>query len=154
MYELQVPDNHLLKLIQQAQHHYQFYEPKRKRGKPLTYSPCSFWLLTLVAVLFRAFSACELHRLLTKDDVLRTTLGFEQVPHRKTIARRISRLTQDGEHQIAAFGFKLLIAVALANQSVSAVDGRMYEALGAPVAQERSATKSDTRQITQCRCRI
>ena len=130
MCELQLPDNHLLFLIQQAKQNYQFYEPKRKRGKPVTYSARSFWLLNLVAVLLRAFSASELHLLLSRDEVLRTVLGFEQVPHRKTIARRISTLTEIGEQQIAAFGRKILATFAIANQQVSAVDGRMYEALG------------------------
>ena len=130
MYELQLPDNHLLFLIQQAKQNYQFDEPKRKRGKPLTYSPCSFWLLNLVAVLLRAFSASELHLLLSKDARLRTALGFEQVPHRKTIARRIRTLTETGEQQIAAFGFRILTALAVPNQLVSAIDGRMYKALG------------------------
>lgn len=130
MCELQLPDNYLLFLIQQAKQNYQFYAPKRKRGKPLTYSPCSFWLLNLVAVLLRAFSASELHLLLTKDAGLRTALGFEQVPHRKTIARRLSTLTETGERQIAAFGFKILTALAVPNQVVSAIDGRMYKALG------------------------
>lgn len=129
MRELQLPDNHLLMLIQQAKQNYQFYEPKRKRGKPLTYSARSFWLLNLAAVLLRAFSACQLHLLLAKDERLRTALGFEQVPHRKTTARRISALTEIGEQQIAGLGFKLLTALALPNQSVSAIDGRMYKAL-------------------------
>ena len=130
MCELQLPDNHLLFVIQQAKQNYQFYEPKRKRGKPVTYSARSFWLLNLVAVLLRAFSASELHLLLTRDEVLKTVLGFEQVPHRKTIARRISTLTEIGEQQIAAFGKKILATFAIPNQKVSAIDGRMYEALG------------------------
>jgi hypothetical protein len=130
MYELQLPDNHLLFLIQQAKQNYQFQEPKRKRGKPVTYSACSFWLLNLVAVLLRAFSASELHLLLEKDAVLRQALDFEQVPHRKTIARRISSLTEVGEQQIAAFGSRILTTFALPKQAVSAIDGRMYQALG------------------------
>lgn len=130
MYELQLPDNHLLILIQQAKHHYQFQDQKRKRGKPVTYSARSFWLLNLVAVLLRAFSASELHLLLTKDPLLRTMLEFETVPHRKTIARRISTLTEIGEQQTAAFGRKILSAFALPNQEVSAIDGRMYQAIG------------------------
>jgi len=130
MCKLQLPDNHLLFLIQQAKQNYQVPESKCKRGKPLTYSARSFWLLNLVAVLLRAFSASELHLLLTKDEVLRKALDFEQVPHRKTIARRISSLTTIGEQQIAALGFRILITLAIPDQSVSAIDGRMYEALG------------------------
>jgi len=130
MYKLQLPGNHLLKLIQQATQNYQFSPPKRKRGKPLTYSARSFWLLGVVAVLLRSFSACELHRLLSADARLRVALGFQQVPHRKTIARRISHLTALGEEQIAAFGWRILTALAVSNQLVSAIDGRMYAALG------------------------
>jgi hypothetical protein len=83
-----------------------------------------------VAILLRAFSASELHLLLTKDEVLRTELGFEQVPHRRTIARRISTLTIIGEQQITAFGFRILTTFAIPKQEVSAIDGRMYQALG------------------------
>ncbi len=83
-----------------------------------------------MAVLLRAFSASELHLLLTKDENLRTELGFQKVPHRKPIARRISALTKTGEQQIAAFGFKILTTFAVPNQEVSAIDGRMYQALG------------------------
>jgi len=130
MYKLQLPDNHLLKLIQQATQNYQFLEAKRNRGKPLTYSARSFWLLSVVAVLLRSFAASELHRLLTADARLRTALGFEKVPHRKTIARRISRLTTLGEQQIAAFGVRILTTLGVSNQLVSAIDGRMYQAIG------------------------
>lgn len=130
MQTLQLPDNHLLFLIQQAKQNYQFQVPLRKRGKPVTYSACSFWLLNLVAILLRAFSASELHLLLTEDEVLRSELDFEKVPHRKTIARRISTLTELGESQIAAFGSRILTTFAPFNQSLSAIDGRMYEALG------------------------
>ena len=130
MCELQLPDNYLLKLLQQAKQNYQFQANKRKRGKPLTYSAQSFWLLSLVAVLLRAFAASELHCLLSKDESLRAVLEFERVPHRKTIARRISHLTTLGEQQIAAFGLKILTAFAISQQEVSAIDGRMYEALG------------------------
>ena len=130
MSELQLPDNYLLKLIQQAKQNYQFQELKRKRGKPPTYSACSFWLLALAAILLRAFSASELHLLLTEDESLREVLGFEKVPHRKTIARRISGLTDTGEQQIKALGLKILTAFAVADQQVSAIDGRMYQAIG------------------------
>ena len=130
MCELQLPDNYLLKLIQQAKQNYQFYEPKRKRGKPPTYSPRSFWLLNLVAIILRAFSASELHCLLSKNERLRIALGFQQIPHRKTIARRISALTTLGEEQIAALGDRILSTLAISNQAVSAVDGRMYQAIG------------------------
>lgn len=130
MQTLQLPDNHLLFLIQQAKQNYQFPASKRKRGKPLTYSPRSFWLLNLVAILLRAFTACELHHLLENDLELRTALEFEKVPHRKTIARRISNLTSLGEEQIKLFGEKILTVFAVPNQEVSAIDGRMYQAVG------------------------
>lgn len=61
MCKLQLPDTPWLFLIQPAKHNYQLFEPKRKRGKPVTYSARSFWLLNLAAVLLRAFSASELH---------------------------------------------------------------------------------------------
>lgn len=130
MCKLQLPDNHLLFLIQQAKQNYQVPGPKRKRGKPLTYSPCSFWLLNLTAILLRAFSASELHLLLTTDKSLSVALGFEKVPHRKTIARRISSLTTLAEQQVAAFGSRILSTFATPEQEISAIDGRMYEALG------------------------
>lgn len=126
------PDDYLLFLIQQAICNYQVLAPKRKlRGRPRTYSNQSFFLLTLVAVVLRSFSASELHRLLVSDKRLSAALGFKQVPHRKTIARRIKTILPESEEQIRLFGQKILINFAVEQSQVSAIDGRMYEAIGA-----------------------
>ena len=130
MSELQLPDDHLLFLIQQAKKNYQEFQPKGKRGKPVTYAALSFWLLSVAAIVLRTFTSSELHQLLLKDENLRMALGFEKVPHRKTIARRMSRLTETGEQQIAAFGQKIFDAFVACHQSLSAIDGRMYQAIG------------------------
>lgn len=126
------PDDYLLFLIQQAKCNYQVLVPKRKlRGRPRTYSNQSFFLLTLVAVVLRTFSASELHHLLVADKRLPMALGFKQVPHRKTIARRIKTILPESEEQISLFGKKILIKFAIEQSQVSAIDGRMYEAVGA-----------------------
>jgi len=126
------PDDYLLFLIQQATCNYQVLVPKRKpRGRPRTYSNQSFFLLTLVAVVLRTFSASELFQLLTLDKRLLIALGFTQVPHRKTIARRIKTILPETEEQIRLFGKKILIKFAIEQSEVSAIDGRMYESIGA-----------------------
>lgn len=126
------PDDYLLFLIQQAKCNYQVIVPKRKeRGRPRTYSARSFFLLSVVAVVLRTFSASELHHLLGSDEKLRMALDFEKVPHRKTIARRLKTILPESEDQIRLFGKKILLSFAINQAEVSAIDGRMYESIGA-----------------------
>ena len=126
------PDDNLLFLIQQATCNYQAIVPKRKeRGRPRIYSARAFFLLSLVAVVLRTFSASELHHLLCSDKKLRISLGFEKVPHRKTIARRLKTILPESEEQIRLFGKRILKTFAVNQSEVSAMDGRMYEAIGA-----------------------
>jgi len=128
--QLQIPD-HLLLVLQQARENYQLLEIKRKRGKPPTYSDFSFLLLTIAAVTLRTFDSIELHRLLSKDEALRFACAFSQVPHRKTIGRRLSKLIPAAEEQIRLCGEQIIREVAADEPLVSASDGRMYEACGA-----------------------
>jgi hypothetical protein len=131
MCELQIPD-HLLLVLQQAKENYQLPEIKRKPGKPPTYSDRSFLLLSVAAVILRTFDSIELHRLLSRDMALRTACLLPQVPHRKTIARRLSKLIPAAEEQIRLCGRGIIAEVALPGQPlISAIDGRMYEAAGA-----------------------
>jgi hypothetical protein len=128
------PPDCLLRLIQQAHEHYKQPPPKGKpaRGRPLFFDTESFLLLALCAVILRSFKAAELERLLLCDTLLCTALGFERVPHRKTIARRLARLLPEAERQIKELGSEILSATASAGTSViSAIDGRMYAAAGA-----------------------
>jgi hypothetical protein len=127
----QAPDG-LLRLIQQAREHYREPLPERKRGKPRTYSGLSFLLLTVVAVTVRTFKASELHRLLLRDAALRQALGFITLPHRTTIERRLKQLLPEAEAQVTALGQQIVKEVQpdAAQPQTSAIDGRLYEALG------------------------
>lgn len=125
MTELQIPD-HLLLLLQQATENYQPIVAKRKPGRPPTYLGLSFLLLAMTAVVLRTFDSIELHRLLTHDRQLQQLCGFARVPHRKTIGRRLKTLIPEAEAQIRLLGEEILLLVEPA--SISAVDGRMYEA--------------------------
>lgn len=128
----QAPD-HLLALIQQVTGHYKEIGGERKqRGKPRTYSSLSFLLLAIVAVTLRTFRERELHRLLSQDESLRQALGFAQVPHRRTIERRLQSLISEAEAQIAATGEQIVAEVQDTDEHppISAIDGRMYEAAG------------------------
>ena len=80
----------------------------------------------------RTYRDSELRELLEKDQKLRQALGFERVPHRTTIGRRLSGLVSEAEPQIAWLGDRILAEVKpqAEQQEVSAVDGRMYQALG------------------------
>lgn len=128
--KLKAPD-YLLDLIQQVSANYQTPPPERKqRGKEPDFSPLSFLLLAVVAVVTKTFSDSELCRLLDHDEPLRTACGFSRSPHRTTIGRRLKTLVSVAEQQISFFGQQIVREVAVQTSIVSAVDGRMYEALG------------------------
>ncbi len=129
-----VPD-HLLELLQQISATYQPPPIQRKkRGKQPDFSALSFLLLAVVAVVTKSFCDAELVRLLKADAVLRSALGFPRTPHRTTVLRRLKTLLRVAEEQIALCGQRIVKEVVAHEQqrlSVSAIDGRMYEALGA-----------------------
>jgi hypothetical protein len=106
------------------------FEPVAKRGAPFTFSDLSFLMLAVAGVILRTFKSAELHRLLCKDDGLRETLGFVRVPHRTHLGRRLSGLIPVAEERIAELGRELLAETTAEEAAVSAVDGRMYEAVG------------------------
>jgi hypothetical protein len=68
----------------------------------------SFLLLAVVAVTLRTFRDNELRKLLLKDEKLRQALGFERVPHRTTIGRRLCDLVPEAEQQIALLGQQIV----------------------------------------------
>lgn len=122
----------LLLLLQKISEHYQALSPKRKRGRQPDFSNLSFLLLAVVAVCTKTFADSELFRLLQADRSLRQTCGFGRVPHRTTILRRLKSLIPEAESQISLTGFSIVKEVAVsASQTVSAIDGRMYQATGA-----------------------
>ena len=92
----------------------------------------SFLLLAVVAVVTKTFADAQLFRLLQTDAKLLATCGFSRVPHRRTILRRLKSLTLEAERQIFTLGTEILEEVAAGQgQTVSAIDGRMYQAVGA-----------------------
>ncbi len=122
----------LLRLLQKISEHYQVLSPKHKRGRQPDFSNLSFLLLAVVAVCTKTFADSELFRLLQSDCVLRQMCGFRRVPHRTTILRRLKSLIPEAESQISLTGFSIVKEVAVSSsQSVSAIDGRMYQAIGA-----------------------
>ncbi len=127
----QLPD-HLLLLVQQVKAHYIETDVEGKPGRPRTYSTRSFLLLAVVAVTLRTFKGLELRRLLDKDSYLRRELGFETVPHRRTLERRLNSLQPEAETQVAALGQRIVAEVepSAEVQVASAIDGRMYKARG------------------------
>jgi hypothetical protein len=123
----------LLSLVQRVKENYQ--EPPSlppKRGKKRDFTGLSFLLLAAVAVTLRTFSDSELRKLLEKEERLRRAMGFERVPHRTCIGRRLSGLVLEAEQQIALLGKQLVEEVKPeADQpTLSAIDGRMYKAQG------------------------
>lgn len=122
----------LFSLIEEVKLGYQEIEKPHGRGKKPDFSDLSFLLLAVVAVVTKTFSDSELHRLLVKDTQLRAVLGFSRVPHRTWIMRRLKSLTPLAEEQISRFGKQILSEVPMSeiNAQVSALDGRMYQALG------------------------
>ena len=122
----------LFSLIEEIKLGYEPPEEKPKRGKKPDFSALSFLLLAVVAVVTKTFSDSELHRLLERDGGLRTALGFCRVPHRTWILRRLKSLVAVAEEQISMFGKRILGEVPMPENcsEVSAIDGRMYEAVG------------------------
>ena len=80
----------------------------------------------------RTFRDSELGKLLEKDHQLRQALGFDRVPHRTSIGRRLAGLVAEAEQQIALLGQRILAEVKpeIEEPEASAVDGRMYQAQG------------------------
>jgi hypothetical protein len=123
----------LLSLVQRVKENYQEPPPPPpKRGKKRDFTALSFLLLAAVAVTLRTFSDSELRKLLEKEERLRRAIGFERVPHRTCIGRRLSGLVLEAEQQIALLGQQIVEEVKPeADQpKASAIDGRMYKAQG------------------------
>jgi len=121
----------LLRLLQKISEHYQPPPTTCKRGRRQKFSERSFLLLAVVAVVTRTFADAELRRLLQADAKLLEICEFVRVPHRTTILRRLKGLTSPAERQISLIGAEILTKVTLdQSQSVSAIDGRMYQGTG------------------------
>jgi hypothetical protein len=123
----------LLSLVERVRENYQEPPPSPpKRGKKRDFCALSFLLLAVVGVTMRTFRDSELRKLLEKDQRLRQAMGFERVPHRTSIGRRLSGLVSEAEQQIALLGERLVEEVKpqAKQPEVSAIDGRMYKALG------------------------
>jgi hypothetical protein len=109
----------LLSLVQRVKENYQEPPPPRpKRGKKRDFSALSFLLLAAVAVTIRTFSNSELRKLLEKDQRLCLAMGFERVPHRISIGRRLSSLVPEAEQQIALLGRQIVAEVRPEDESL------------------------------------
>jgi hypothetical protein len=124
----------LISLVQRADAGYQQPDIPVRPGRRPTYSARSFLLLAVVAVATHTFRDSELQRLLECDARLRAALGFESIPHRTTIGRRLATLLPEAEVQITLLGRQIRDEVERdeSQSEVSALDGRMYEAAGPP----------------------
>jgi hypothetical protein len=122
----------LLKIVEQVKEYYVQPPPKHHRGRPRTFSGLTFLLLAVVGVVLRTFKPQELAMLLTKDAALRQALGFDRVPHRRTIERRLDVTLPEAEAQVQALGQQILVEVEPGpdEPQAAAIDGRMYQAQG------------------------
>jgi hypothetical protein len=122
----------LLKIVERVKEYYVDPPPQRHRGRPRTFSGRAFLLLAVVGVVLRTFKPQELATLLTKDTSLRQALGFERVPHRRTLERRLDATLPEAEAQVQALGQQILVEVEPGPEEpqASAIDGRMYQAQG------------------------
>ncbi len=146
------PPTHLWLLIQQVTAHYIETDGRGKPGRPRKYPALSFLLLAVVAVTFRTFQGLELRRLLEKDSHLRSELGFEIVPHRRTIERRLDGLQPEAETQVAALGQRIVNEVEPTEgvPVASAIDARRYRARGPLWQQKAASTGHDSAPLAQC----
>jgi hypothetical protein len=122
----------LLTIVEQVKEYYMEPPPKRRRGRPRTFSGRAFLLLAVVGVVLRTFKPQELATLLSKDASLRQALGFERVPHRRTRERRLAATLPEAEAQVQALGRQILPEVEPGpdEPQAAAIDGRMYQAQG------------------------
>ena len=122
----------LLKIVEQVKEYYVPPPAKRHRGRPRTFSGLAFLLLAMVGVVLRTVKPQELAMLLTKDARLRQALGFDRVPHRRTLERRLDATLPEAEAQVQALGLQILAEVPPGpdEPQASAIDGRMYQAQG------------------------
>jgi hypothetical protein len=98
----------LLSLVQRVKENYQEPPPTSpKRGKELDFSSHSFLLPAAIAVTRGAFSNSELRGLFEKDQRLRQAVGFERVPRRTYVGRRLPGLVPEAERQIALLGRRI-----------------------------------------------
>ena len=141
----------LLRLLQKISEHYQPPRTKCKRGRQPHFSDLSFLLLTVAAVVTKTFADAELFRLLQTDSRLRRVCGFSRVPHRTTILRRLKSLTSQAEQQIAWLGTEILAELTVTeSQTVSAIDGRMYQALGPRWHKRDRPCRSHSAETKKC----
>lgn len=121
----------LLSLVEGIKENYEELHPlPPKRGKRHDFTGLSFLLLAAVAL--RTFGNTELSKLLEKDQRLRQAMGFDRVPHRTCIKRRLSGLVPEAEQQIALLGQQFVEEVRPeeAHSEVGTIDGRMYKTQG------------------------
>lgn len=119
----------LTKILADIKNHHQ-PQPGVKRGAPFHFLELSFLMLAVTAVTLRTFKDSELQRLLRQDAGLLETMGFSRIPHRVTIGRRLCGLIPVAEARIAELGRHLVKETTGDKAAISAVDGRMYEAVG------------------------
>jgi hypothetical protein len=127
-----------LKRGEQVKEYYAEPSPTGQRGRPRTFSGRAFLLLAIVAVVLRTFKPQALRTLLVKEDGLRQARGFERVPHRRTLARRLDATLPEAAAQVQALGQQILEEVELGadEPQASAIDGRRYPAQG-PLGHKR-----------------
>jgi hypothetical protein len=135
----------LLKIVERVKEYYVEPSPQCQRGRPRTFSGRAFLLLAVVGVVLRTFKPQELATLLTKDGSLRQALGFDRVPHRRTIERRLDATLPEAEAQVQALGQQILGEVEPGPEEpqASAIDGRMYQAQG-PRWHKRDQEQADS----------
>jgi hypothetical protein len=92
----------------------------------------AYHLIAVAAVVLRTLKDRELKQLLRVDSKLRQALGFEQIPHRRTIEGRLQSLVPEAEEQIAELGKKIVNEIPSSEEQsqITAIDGRMYQAQG------------------------
>jgi len=148
-----VPLDALFSLIEEIKLGYQEPNVIIKSGRKLTFSPLSFLLLAVVAVVTKTFSDSELHRLLTKDTALLAVLEFPRVPHRTRILRRLKTLVPLAEEQISLFGKIILSETdeAQNHSQVSAIDARQVSGTRSQMAQKRPAKSSHSKRVKKRR---
>jgi hypothetical protein len=108
--------------------------PRRKRGRPYTYSPTVILRCFIVRIWFKIDSNNALHTFLELDcqynHKLAIACGLATIPCRRTFDRRLKTISTDIKERISTMGYLFIVERLVDDHSVTAIDSTLMKAKG------------------------
>ena len=108
--------------------------PRRKRGRPYTYSPTVILRCFIVRIWFKIDSNNALHTFLELDSQYNRKLaiacGLATIPCRRTFDRRLKTISTDIKERISTMGYLFIVERLVDDHSVTAIDSTLMKAKG------------------------